>query len=98
VLVGLVVVSPHPGEQRDQSPAVVASETVAIPSDEDGDGYADLAVGVPGEAPGLPVTAGAVAVLEGAPNGAPWPVTVWSQDCPGPEDSAEEWDHFWRLP
>jgi hypothetical protein len=52
----------------------------------------------PVEAPGLPDGAGAVTVLRGAANGAPGPATVWSQDSPGTEDSAEVGDQFWQLP
>ena len=38
-------------------------------------------------------------VLQGTPNGAPGPATIWHQDSPGIEDTAEESDYFgWSLP
>ena len=49
-------------------------------------------------APGLPAGAGAITVLQGTPNGAPGPATIWHQDSPGIEDTAEEWDNFGALP
>lgn len=52
----------------------------------------------PMDAPALPSGAGSVTVLQGTPNGSPGPATVWNQDSPGIEDSAEEWDLFWTLP
>lgn len=53
----------------------------------------------PVDGPGLPSAAGAVMVLQGTPNGAPGPATIWHQDSPGIEDSAEESDYFgWSLP
>lgn len=65
--------------------------------DFNGDGYADLSVGVPLEDVGSVVDAGAVQVLYGSATGLQ--VTApddqfWSQDSPGVEGSAEGGDHF----
>ena len=63
--------------------------------DFNGDGYADLAVGVPGEDVGRVAYAGAVNVLYGSPSG----LTAegdqfWHQDSPGVKDTAEVGDGF----
>jgi hypothetical protein len=76
-----------------QWPVLSFAKPAALPLSGDSHDW----LGAPVEAPGLPVAAVAVAVLQGAPSGAPGPVTVWSQDSPGTEDSAEEWDYFWPL-
>ncbi len=59
------------------------------------DGYDDLAVGVPYEDLGNTQNAGAVQVIYGSTQGLTaqnnqW----WTQDSPGIEDQAEEWDSF----
>jgi hypothetical protein len=65
--------------------------------DFNGDGFADLAVGVRLEDVGEAVNAGAVHVLYGSAGGlqATSPDDqFWHQDSPDVEDSAESWDHF----
>lgn len=68
--------------------------TAIASGDFDRDGYADLAVGVPGEAVGTVAGAGAVSVLYGA---ATYPGTrnqFWSQDNPGIPGINETADGF----
>jgi hypothetical protein len=65
--------------------------------DLDGDGYADLAVGVPGEDVGSPAitNAGAANVLYGSSSGLSADRDqMWHQDSPGIEGTAEEGDGF----
>lgn len=63
--------------------------------DFDGDGFADLAIGVPDEDVGTIVDAGAVNVLYGRPQGlSDIGNQVWDQDKLGVQDVAEEGDHF----
>jgi hypothetical protein len=63
--------------------------------DLDGDGYVDLAVGVPGESIGSVKFAGGVNVLYGSAAGlSPDGNQFWDQDQPGIEDTAEESDRF----
>lgn len=58
--------------------------------DIDGDGYADLAVGVPGESLGREVSAGAVHVLYGSRRAlSPKRNQLWTQDSAGIADRAE---------
>jgi FG-GAP repeat len=66
-----------------------------IRSDFDGDGFDDLAIGVPREGVGEILNAGAVNLLFGSANG----LTavgdqLWHQDSPGVLDTAENSDHF----
>jgi hypothetical protein len=65
--------------------ASTAAVTGAIPSDFNGDGIADLAIGVPGEAVGEgSEDAGAVNVLYGRPGGLSTNGNqLWTQDSPG---------------
>ncbi len=63
--------------------------------DFDGDGYDDLAIGIPWEDLGNSPDAGAVYVMYGSPNGlttdgGQW----WDQDSPGVIGSVEEGDNF----
>lgn len=58
--------------------------------DFDRDGYADLAVGAPGEDGG----AGAVTVLHGSPQGLTDRDQLWTQDSPGIAGAAEAADGF----
>ncbi|HEV8420457.1 MAG TPA: hypothetical protein VGR13_03785, partial [Actinomycetota bacterium] len=65
--------------------------------DFNGDGYADLAIGVPFEDVGGILNAGAVNILYGSPSGlqATSPNDqFWSQDSPDVDGSAEESDEF----
>jgi hypothetical protein len=62
-------------------------------SDFNGDTFADLAVGVPGE--GGPLGAGAVAVILGSPGGLrPAGNRLWSQNSRDVRNSSEAGDHF----
>ncbi len=68
--------------------------------DLDGDGYLDLAIGVPyDELSGGPVNTGSVRVLYGGPGGlSAAGQQHWHQDSPGTLDSAEAQDHYgWAL-
>jgi hypothetical protein len=63
--------------------------------DFNGDGFADLAIGIPGEDVGPIVDAGAVNVLYGAPQGlTALGNQVWDQNRQFVEGAAEEGDHF----
>jgi hypothetical protein len=63
--------------------------------DFDGDGYVDLAVGVPGEDVGDVIAAGMVNVLYGSAGGLSEARNqFWHQDSPGILDDAEEYDWF----
>ncbi|MBC7249606.1 MAG: FG-GAP repeat protein, partial [Anaerolineae bacterium] len=64
--------------------------------DFDGDGYFDLAVGVPGESVGSVAMAGAVNVIYGTSDGGLDRAgnQYWNQDEAGMGDSAETDDHF----
>jgi FG-GAP repeat len=63
--------------------------------DFDGDGFADLAIGVPDEDVGAIVDAGAVNVLYGRNTGlSDVGNQVWHQDQAAVEDVAEDGDHF----
>jgi hypothetical protein len=80
----LLVVAPPAGAAR-----------VSLPSDFDGDGYADLVIGVPGEDVGTIRDAGVVNVLYGSRTG----LTAvrdqsWSQDSPGISGRCEPLDYF----
>ena len=66
--------------------------------DFNGDGYADLAVGVPGEDLGSIADAGAVDVIYGSASGlspsSPIQNQLWTQDSPNVEDASEAGDMF----
>jgi hypothetical protein len=70
-------------------------ETVAV-GDFDGDGYSDLAVGVPNENVGDLPDAGAVNVIYGGPGAGLTTVDdqIWHQDSPGVNGAAAPEDHF----
>jgi hypothetical protein len=64
-------------------------------ADFDGDGYGDLAVGVPGEGVGGHFQAGAVNVIYGSADGLTSQGSqVWHQDVPGIGGRSEESDRF----
>jgi hypothetical protein len=65
--------------------------------DFNGDGYADLGVGIPDRSVGAQSSAGEVSVLYGSPVGvqaADPDDQLWSQDSPGVQDKAEKDDRF----
>jgi hypothetical protein len=64
-------------------------------ADFDGDGFSDLAIGVPGESIGAVSNAGAVHVLYGSPNGiSTADAQFWHQDSPGIAGDPEDFDQF----
>jgi hypothetical protein len=76
------------------TPAMGLDGSTATPdvvrADFNGDGFADLAVGVPGEDVGTVVDAGAVNVIYGSPRGLTAAGNqLWTQDSPGIKDMAE---------
>ncbi|MGY6216022.1 FG-GAP repeat protein [Methylolobus aquaticus] len=59
------------------------------------DGYADLAIGIPGESVGAAISAGAIQVLLGSAAGLTDAGNqFWHQDSPGVHDAAEAGDEF----
>jgi hypothetical protein len=67
----------------------------AIPSDFDGDGYADLAIGAPGEDVGGIEQAGTVTILRGGDRGLSGDGSQrWSQASPGVRGDAHRGDAF----
>jgi hypothetical protein len=82
------------------APPVAATGQAGMPFDFDGDGYADLAVGVPGEDLGSRASrrdAGAVQVLYGSRNGPSARDQVWHQSRRGIKGVAERGDHFGEV-
>lgn len=75
----------------------------SVTGDFNGDGFDDVAIGVPGEDVGALVDAGAVNVLYGSGFGpqsgvlAPVPAQIWSQDSAGIFGSAEAGDRFGEV-
>ena len=66
-----------------------------VAGDFNGDGYDDLAIGVPGEGIGTSSIAGAVNVLYGTASGlSSGGNQFWHQDTPGIDDASEEYDYF----
>jgi disulfide bond formation protein DsbB len=85
-LVWALLILPTPG-LADQGPAVYA--------DFNGDGFADLAIGVPNENQGSAEFAGAVHVLYGTATGlSATGNQFWTQNSPGVLDTAEADDDF----
>ena len=82
------------GPRPAASPA--ASQSV-VSTDFNGDGYADLAIGVPHEDIGTAYAAGGVNVLYGSAAGLSSPGNqFWNQDSPGIDDDPEYGDLFGR--
>jgi hypothetical protein len=72
-----------------------AAEAAAGHSDFDGDGFADLAIGAPGEDVGRVADAGVVHVLYGGPGGlSATGSQLWSQNSVGIADVVEPGDRF----
>ena len=81
---------PEDSEGEDEFGAALAA------GDLNGDGAADLAVGLPGEDLGTPADAGAVIVLYGVPAAGltATDAQLWTQDSPGVPGTAELQDAF----
>ncbi len=86
LLIGCVV--PMPAN------AAMASDAAAMPFDFDGDGYADLAVGVRGEGLRSKPHAGAVQVLYGSASGLTDHDQFWHQGRKGVKGAVEAHDRF----
>src|SRR5262245_39770928 len=72
------------------APSAALAAGPAVPSDFDGDGYADLAIGVALEDVGTARDAGLVNVLYGGPKGlSAAGDQAWSQDSPGIKGTSE---------
>jgi hypothetical protein len=83
-----------PGIPTDPNPGAGFGRGLAT-GDLDGDGYGDLAIGVPSETVSGVESAGAVVVIEGGPSGLDGaPGALWSQDTPGVLDAAERGEFF----
>lgn len=81
-------------------PPAQAAPRAAMPFDFDGDGYADLAVGVPGEDLGSRAVkrdAGSVQVLYGSSRGPTARDQLWTQDSRGIKGAAERGDMFGEV-
>lgn len=65
-----------------------------VDADFNGDGYADLAIGVPGKDTEAATDAGVVYVTYGARSGLSQRTQTFSQQTPGIQESADESDHF----
>ena len=91
-LVGGVVTPAVTPVGVDAASAAVAG--AAMPYDFDGDGYADLAVGVPGEKLRGKQEAGAVQVLYGSPSGATARDQLWHQGRRGVKGAIKRYDRF----
>jgi disulfide bond formation protein DsbB len=73
----------------------LAAGAAQVHGDFNGDGIADLAIGVPNEDVGTVGDAGAVNVLYGTATGLSGSnYQIWTQDSPGVEDVAEAFDLF----
>ena len=94
-IVGWPIGRPSPARAGD--PDVVGSRHKT--PDFNGDGYADLAIGVINEDVGRQSNAGAVNVIYGSPRGLRANAgQLWTQDSPGIADRAEARDHFgWAV-
>lgn len=90
----LMVVGLMPGAAQGSAVYAVPGPGV-VAFDFNGDGYADLAVGVPGEDVGTRADAGVVHIIPGSHTG-PTPVgdQLWHQNRAGIKDSAERGDRF----
>ena len=93
--------APPPGETQPGSgqPGAVLVPGPKPPghadTDFDGDGFADLAIGTPGDRVGGGARGGTVRVLYGAATGlGSVRIQVWSQNSAGVQDSSEEGDQF----
>jgi disulfide bond formation protein DsbB len=86
---------PHPPQSRRKRPGPCGSSGGQALGDFNGDGVADLAVGVPGEDLGTIDGAGAVSVIYGSATGLTATGNqLWTQDSPDVLNSAEAGDQF----
>lgn len=92
VVLGAAIGLPAGASTRDRSATFGGSPQAE--SDFDGDGFSDLAIGVPGEAIGDIQGAGIVQVLYGGGGGVSTDDQLWSQDEVGIVDQAETSDAF----
>lgn len=76
----------------------IPSAMAVVPiTDFNGDGYADLAIGVPGESINGHPTAGSTNIIYGSASGLSAtviPDQLWQQNSPSIEDTIEEGDGF----
>ena len=93
LVAGGVAVAPPPGA----SDVAQATGGAAIPSDFDGDGYSDLAFGVPGEDVRGVKDAGAVQVLYGSASGPTARDQLWHQGRKGIKNKLERADRFGEV-
>jgi disulfide bond formation protein DsbB len=95
------LVLPHKAYASPNSPTLLSTiSSAGLPADFNGDGFSDLAVGVPYEIVGDVFNAGAVNVLYGSDSGLVSSGSqFWHQGSPGIEgDGPEEEDNFgWSL-
>jgi hypothetical protein len=82
------------GDPAQGEMGAAAAAPVALPFDFDGDGYADLAVGAPGEDVGSIRDAGIVQVLYGSASGPTARDQIWQQNTKGIKGKAERDDQF----
>src|SRR5262245_4107910 len=73
--------------------ALAETPIVATAGDFNGDGFDDIAVGVPYEDIGSAEDAGAVQVFKGSPTGL-MPGKFWNEDTANVRDTAERYDNF----
>jgi FG-GAP repeat len=96
---GGAAMAPMAGAHRPLSPG--AADGTGAMADFNGDGFADLAIGVPQEEVATEQWAGAVNILHGSASGlsaTAVPDQVWSQNSPSVNDIPEEFDTFgWSL-
>ena len=90
LVAGGVAVAPPPGA----SDVAQATGGASTPSDYDGDGYSDLAFGVPGEDVRGVKDAGAVQVIYGSASGPTARDQLWHQGRKGIKDKLERADRF----
>jgi hypothetical protein len=90
----LIVAGMAPAVSPIGTGAAVAAQAAAIPFDFDGDGYADLAVGVPGEDLRGKSDVGAVQVMYGSASGVTARDQLWHQGRRGVRGALERGDQF----
>jgi hypothetical protein len=95
VVVLAATVWPAAGGPAHGSAIAPAAAAGSLQADFNNDGFADLAVGVPGEGVGVIESGGAVNVLYGTPTGLTGSGSqLFTQDSPGVGSAAERFDSF----